>query len=317
MTSPSPAANGVLVVDKRGGPSSHGVVSGARKALGTRKIGHAGTLDPMASGVLVLGVGAATRLLTFIVGADKEYFATVRLGVQTNTEDAEGEITATATPEQVDAAVDDERLAEAMAAFRGEIDQVPSAVSAIKVDGKRAYQRVRDGEEVELASRRVTISAFELLDRRAATGPDARGAIDLDVRVSCSSGTYVRALARDLGDSLGVGGHLTALRRTRVGGFTIDESVAQDDLVPGDDGPSPATSRLIPVAAAARRILPALELNAEEAVDLGHGKRVRRGVSEALETPAAAFAPDGRLVGVVTREGDALRALMNVPEATS
>ncbi|GGA58755.1 tRNA pseudouridine synthase B [Pseudoclavibacter endophyticus] len=310
MTSQGPAPNGVLVVDKPSGPTSHGVVSAGRKALGTRKVGHAGTLDPMASGVLVLGVGVATRLLTFVVGADKEYEATIRLGVRTSTEDAEGELVERASPDEL-APLDEAAIDAAMADLRGEIDQVPSAVSAIKVNGKRAYQRVREGEEVELDARRVTIFAFDRLGTPVRIpGEPGEGpvAIDLRVHVTCSSGTYVRALARDLGDALGVGAHLTALRRTRVGAFSIDEAIALDRLA-GD-----APAGLMTPSDAARRILPALELRADEAVDLGHGKRiVRDDVSP--DVPAAAFAPDGRLVGVVTREGGAYRPLMNLPEA--
>lgn len=344
MTEAVTPPHGLLIVDKPTGPTSHGLVARARRALGTRKIGHAGTLDPMASGLLVLGVGHATRLLTFVVGADKEYLATVRLGVATSTEDAQGEVTAVA-PASAVRRLDRARLAAAMAGLRGEGDQVPSAVSAIKVDGRRAYARVRDGEDVTLAPRRVRIDAFELLDARGpvpAAGdtddPDGLAssgaiALDLDVRVACSSGTYVRALARDLGAALGVGAHLTALRRTRVGPFTIDEAVTLADPAAGeglgtDPGSEPGSaeagpagvrdagpvSRLLAPADAARRILPALDLTADEARDLGHGKRVRRGDGPPT---AAAFAPDGRLVGVVVREGAAYRPLMNLPEATS
>ncbi|MGO2112989.1 MAG: tRNA pseudouridine(55) synthase TruB [Pseudoclavibacter sp.] len=310
MSRSLPAPHGILVVDKPCGPSSHGVVSAARKALGTRKIGHAGTLDPMATGVLVLGVGAATRLLTFIVGADKDYEATMRLGVRTNTEDAAGEVTAVTSPELL-ATVDEASIDRAIAALVGEIEQVPSAVSAIKIDGKRAYQRVRDGEDVELASRRVTVSTFERTaapTRASADDPDAPGAIDVRVRVTCSSGTYVRALARDVGDALGVGAHLTALRRTRVGSFGGSEAVALDALA------ETGTERLITPADAARRIMPGLELTAAEATDLGHGKRVPRHADQGPVGPAAAFGPDGRLVGVVEHDGAAYRTVMNLPE---
>lgn len=325
MTSVSTPPHGILLVDKPKGPTSHGVVAAARRALGTRKIGHAGTLDPMASGLLVLGVGHATRLLTFIVGADKEYFATVRLGESTTTEDAEGELVSRADPAAIDLVADD-RIDAAMAALRGDMLQVPSAVSAIKVDGKRAYQRVREGEQVELEARAVRIDEFELLapPARRAAGRDGAPAatIDLDVRVVCSSGTYVRALARDLGDALGVGAHLTALRRSRVGGFHIDEAISLPGL---GDGPADADThpeattriRLQSPAEAARRILPSIELTEGEAIDLGHGKRVRRELAQPPAVPAAAFAPSGRLVGVVTWQGGAFRPLMNMPEEAS
>lgn len=313
MTTPTRVPHGLLIVDKPGGPSSHGVVAATRRALGTRKVGHAGTLDPMATGVLVLGVGHATRLLTYIVGADKAYDATIRLGVTTTTEDAQGDVVSFADPERL-ARVTDDAVAEALSPLRGEILQIPSAVSAIKIDGKRAYQRVRDGEAVELTPRPVTIHAFDVVGRRAADIPDARGAIDLDVHVECSSGTYVRALARDLGDALGVGAHLTALRRTRVGPFSLDEAIGLDALSEaGERGD--ATRSLIPLAQAASRILPRVELTTQEAIDLGHGKRVHpQGGLPPAATPTGAFAPDGRLIGVVVTAEHGIRPLMNVPE---
>ncbi len=200
----APVADGLVVVDKPGGMTSHDVVARVRRALGTRKVGHAGTLDPMATGVLVLGVNRATRLLGHLMLTEKAYDATIRLGASTTTDDAEGEVVATATTDHLTEA----GIREALAAFVGEIDQKPTAVSAIKVDGKRAYQRVRDGEDVDLPARRVTIHALEV------TG--VRGS-DVDISVRCSSGTYIRAIARDLGAALGVGGHLVALRRTAVG----------------------------------------------------------------------------------------------------
>ena len=200
------APDGLLVVDKPAGWTSHDVVGRCRRLAGTKKVGHAGTLDPMATGVLVLGVGRATRLLGHLALTDKAYDATIRLGATTVTDDAEGEVV-----EQRDASgVSDEALAAAMAALTGPLSQVPSSVSAVKVDGVRSYARVRAGQAVELAPRSVVVSRFALRDRR---GPD------VDVTVACTSGTYVRALARDLGAALGVGGHLTALRRTRVGPF--------------------------------------------------------------------------------------------------
>lgn len=215
--------SGLILVDKPGGWTSHDVVARVRRLAGTRKVGHAGTLDPMATGLLILGLNSSTRLLTYIVGADKEYLATIRLGATTTTDDAEGDVVTEADPPAV-AAVSDEDIARGIRALTGEIEQVPSAVSAIKVDGKRAYARVRAGEEVVLQARAVTIAEFELLAARRLPDPATPVAIELDVRVVCSSGTYIRSLARDLGADLGVGGHLTALRRTRVGPFEVREA---------------------------------------------------------------------------------------------
>jgi tRNA pseudouridine55 synthase len=213
--------SGLVVVDKPAGMTSHDVVGRARRLLGTRKVGHAGTLDPMATGVLVLGVNRATRLLGHLALDTKAYTATIRLGASTTTDDAEGEVTAEADA----GAVTEDAVRTGMAGLTGAIEQVPSTVSAIKVDGRRAYARARAGEEVVLAARPVTVSAFELVsDRRE--GPY----LDLAVRVECSSGTYVRALARDLGAGLGVGGHLTALRRTRVGPFRVQDARTLDAL---------------------------------------------------------------------------------------
>jgi len=195
---------GILLVDKPQGITSHDVVSRARKLVGTRKVGHAGTLDPMATGLLILGVNAATRLLTYIVGLDKQYTATIRLGESSSTDDAEGELSPRVDAAAL-AAVTDAAIAAAAAALTGDILQRPSSVSAIKVDGRRAYSLVREGETVELAERPVTVSAFDILEIRRG------GSVDVDVRVDCSSGTYIRALARDMGESLGLGGHLTAL----------------------------------------------------------------------------------------------------------
>lgn len=255
---------GLLLVDKPQGLTSHDVVARARRALGTRKVGHAGTLDPMATGLLTLGAGPATRLLTYLVGLDKTYETTIRLGAATTTDDAEGEVVSTADPAAV-AAVTDAQLAEGIRALTGEIDQRPSAVSAIKVDGKRAYDRVRAGEQVELAARRVTISAFDVLAVRRLDTADG-AAIEVDARIDCSSGTYIRALARDLGAALGIGGHLTALRRTRVGPFAVADAVSLEALAEG--GPS----LLENPAAAASRLFPVLEVDAAQARDLGHGK---------------------------------------------
>ncbi|MDU0344208.1 tRNA pseudouridine(55) synthase TruB [Microbacterium sp. KSW2-29] len=289
---------GILLVDKPGGITSHDVVSRARKALGTRKIGHAGTLDPMATGLLVLGVEGATRLLTYIVGADKTYEATILLGVSTDSDDADGVETARADADAIEA-VADEAISAGIAALTGEIDQVPSTVSAIKVAGRRAYDLARAGEQVELTSRRVTVSGFDVRARRR--GNDT---IELDVVVDCTSGTYIRALARDLGRALGVGGHLTALRRTRIGAFDVAAAASVDDL---------SEDALLAPATAAAVVMGALAVGADEARDLRHGKRIDGG-GRLTGPVAAAIDPDGRLVGVVEKRGAQLKSVMNMPE---
>jgi len=211
--------SGLAIVDKPAGWTSHQVVGRIRRLAGTRKVGHAGTLDPMATGVLIVGVEKASRLLGYLALSDKAYEATIRLGIGTITDDAEGEVMTTVGASDLD----DAHIEAAMAKLRGDILQVPAAVSAIKINGVRSYQRVRAGESVELSERPVTIRRFELLGRRGVE-VDGVGCIDLSVAVECSSGTYIRALARDMGAALGVGGHLTTLRRTRVGAFTLDEA---------------------------------------------------------------------------------------------
>ncbi len=282
-------------MDKPTGPSSHGVVSAARKALGTRKVGHAGTLDPMATGLLVLGVGTATRLLTYLVGANKMYTATIRLGSATVTDDAEGDTISTAAPETL-AAVTDADIAREVAALTGEIDQRPSAVSAIKVDGQRAYDRVRAGDDVVLDARQVTVSRFDVHDiRRVADF------IDLDVSVDCTSGTYIRALARDMGAALGVGGHLTALRRTRVGSLAVADACTPDDIT---------ESRLLTPAAIAATLFPVWTTTVDEARDIGHGKKVTADVSDA---PLVAAVHDGRLLAIVVAKNGVARVVTGFP----
>jgi tRNA pseudouridine55 synthase len=293
-------ASGILLVDKPGGITSHDVVARTRRAFGTRKIGHAGTLDPMATGLLVLGIEGATRLLTYLVGLDKTYVATIRLGAATTTDDAEGDVVATAASDALDA-VTDERIAAGVAALTGRISQVPSTFSAIKVDGKRAYDLARAGQDVELRAREVTISRFEARDTRRQDG-----VIDLDVEVDCSSGTYIRALARDLGTDLGVGGHLTMLRRTRIGPFGIADAHALEAL--------PDRPALRDPADIATLVLGRLDVSAEEARDLRHGKRLEGAAGRIAGTNAAAVDPDGALVGIVERRGDALKSAMNMPE---
>lgn len=293
---------GILLVDKPAGITSHDAVARTRKAFGTRKVGHAGTLDPMATGLLVIGIEGATRLLTYIVGADKTYEATIRLGEATGTDDADGEITARAD-EAAWEAVTPERIAEGIAVLTGAISQVPSSVSAIKVDGRRAYDRVRAGEEVVLAARHVVVSRFDVIAERAGSG-----ILDLDVVVDCSSGTYIRSLARDLGESLGVGGHLTALRRTRVGAFEVADAVGIDDL---------AGAATLTPADAASRILESLPVTADDARDLRHGKRLAGQAERVTGELAAAIDPSGNLVGIVEKRGEDLKSAMNMPEVAS
>lgn len=296
---PANPTSGVLLVDKPYGITSHDVVSRVRRAIGTRRVGHAGTLDPMATGLLVLGVNGATRLLTWVVGLDKEYTATIRLGAGTNTDDAEGEPGEHTSPE----GVTDAAIATGIAALTGPILQRPSSVSAIKVDGKRAYALVREGEEVVLAERPVTVSEFEVLATRriSITGDDW---LDLDVRVVCSSGTYIRALARDLGESLRVGGHLAALRRTRIGPFAVGAASVLD----ADD----LADRMLAPADVATRLFERVDLTADQATDLGHGKRIALG--ETGGGTLAAVAPDGRLVGLVENVGGRAHVLVNFPQ---
>ncbi len=290
---PRPAAQ-IVLVDKPGGMTSHDVVSRARRAIGTRKIGHAGTLDPMATGLLVLGVEGGTRLLTYLVGLDKTYEATIRLGQATTTDDAEGEVVASTDASDIS----DAAIAEGIAALTGTISQVPSSVSAIKVDGKRAYDLVRAGEEVKLKSRDVTVSRFAVLAQRR-----DGAVIDLDVVVDCSSGTYIRALARDLGAGLGVGGHLTALRRTHVGPFEVAQASDVDSI----------GSVSLQPAAAAGLVMPVIATTADEARDLRQGKKIA-GADRSASYPAAAIDPDGELIGVVERRGSTVKSIMNMPE---
>jgi tRNA pseudouridine55 synthase len=296
--------SGLLLVDKPGGITSHDVVAATRRLAGTRKVGHAGTLDPMATGLLVLGINSSTRLLTFVVGLDKEYLATIRLGEATTTDDAEGEFVFTATYGVV-AALDDDEISTRIGMLTGDIVQVPSAVSAIKVDGKRAYALVREGVDVQLKPRPVTVSEFEVLSRTPATSASGADVIDLAVRVVCSSGTYIRALARDLGRSLDTGGHLVALRRTRIGPFSVAEAADLDTVVVADALLSPAQ--------AAATLFPTLHLSEQQTIDLGHGKKLDLGDAPDASGPLAAIAPDGRLVGLVGVSRGATKVLANFP----
>jgi tRNA pseudouridine55 synthase len=276
------ATPGLVLIDKPTSWTSHDVVAKVRKAVGTKKVGHAGTLDPLATGLLVLGIESGTKLLTFLVGADKTYEATIRLGQQTISDDSESEVIASASAEEI-AKLSDEDIAREIAKLTGVLMQTPSSVSAIKVDGKRAYDLVRAGEEVELKAREVTIYRFEMLSVARVSG-----FLDVQVRVKCSSGTYIRALARDLGASLGVGGHITALRRTKVGHFDVTEANSIEEL---------SELRLTELAAAAKQLFPVIELTESEVTDLIHGKRIS-GKSEVTGL-AAGLSTSGKLVAVL------------------
>ena len=282
------APDGLLVLDKPGGWTSHDAVARVRRLAGTRRVGHAGTLDPMATGVLVLGIGRATRLLGHLALTTKRYAATIRLGIATVTDDAEGEVTASCDA----SGVTDAALREGIGALTGPLRQVPSSVSAVKVNGVRSYARVRAGEEVTLAPRDVVVARFDLLDRRKS---------DVDVVVECSSGTYIRALARDLGAGLGVGAHLLALRRERVGTFGLADAVALDGLTDQD-----LARAVIGLDAAAAMTFPRRELSLEEAVQLSHGRSLATG-AEVGEDVVAAFAPDGRCMALLHDDGTVAR----------
>ena len=285
--------DGLVIVDKPAGWTSHDVVGKMRRLVGTRRVGHAGTLDPMATGVLVLGVERATRLLGHLTLTQKEYAATIRLGQSTLTDDAEGEVTGSA-PAGLVAAVREEQVAAGIAALTGEIMQVPSSVSAIKVDGVRSYARVRSGDEVKLAPRPITVFEFERGELRY-----AQDTLDVDVRVVCSSGTYIRALARDLGEALGVGGHLTALRRTRVGPYTLADAVPLADLATAAESGEPVP--VLPLAEAAGAAFPRYDADEEQAKTIAHGGPLpARGLGPG---PIAVFAPDGAFLALVEEQG--------------
>ncbi len=293
-------AIGVALVDKPPGITSHDVVSQARRRLATRRIGHAGTLDPAATGLLILGVGPATRLLTHLVGLDKTYLATIRLGSSTSTDDAEGEPTGRADPARI-ASIDDAAIEAAAARLTGTIRQVPSSVSAIKVAGRRAYERVRAGEAVHLDPRTVSVHRFAITAVRRTVD-----LIDVDAVVECSSGTYVRALARDLGDALHVGGHVSALRRTAVGPFPVSEAVAPGDLT---------ADRLLRPGAVAAAVLPSLTVVDDDARALRQGRPVRSAAD--LPRLSAALDRRGDLVAVVQSDKGAIRSVMTMPEVVA
>lgn len=295
---------GILLVDKAEGWTSHDVVARTRRAMNTKKVGHAGTLDPMATGLLVLGVGPSTRLLTYLVGLDKVYTATIRLGAETTTDDREGEITMAADDERL-AQVSDERIQAQVEKLTGDIMQSPSAVSAIKIDGKRAYDRVRAGEKVELKQRPVTIASFELLQISRSAAGEHPPFIDLVVRVHCSSGTYVRALARDMGRALSVGGHLTALRRESVGPFQVAAAVDVEQLDP---------AQLIDPTEIATELFARLDLDSQQAADLRNGKKLAIDVPDA--EALAAVDPEGVLIGLVSVRKAKTKVLVNFPSPT-
>lgn len=275
------AFSGLILVDKPAGWTSHDVVARTRKLAGTRKVGHAGTLDPMATGMLVIGFNKATRLLTYIVDTTKTYRATIRLGHNTTTDDADGEIVQTRLANAVTVG----NINQAVKDLTGRIGQIPSAVSAIKIDGKRAYQRVRDGETVDIPARDVTIHRFEIVNIRRA---DDGKTIDIDVEVECTPGTYIRALARDMGEALQTGGYLTALRRTAVGPYHVDDAVTLEQLA--------EEFRYTDLSTAAFRLFPTRTVTDSEAADLVHGRRVT--ASETSEL-LAAHRENGQVVALI------------------
>ena len=287
------ARSGLVIVDKPAGWTSHDVVARVRRLAGTRRVGHAGTLDPMATGVLVLGVERATRLLGHLALGDKAYSATVRLGRATVTDDAGGAVLGGAST----VAVTEAEVRAELAALTGEIAQVPSAVSAVKVAGRRGYARVRAGEHVELPARRVTVSRLVAIGYRR---PE-RDLLDVELEVECSSGTYVRALARDLGAALGVGGHLLALRRTRVGPFTLDRAATLDELAALAD---PVT---VPLDEAVAAAFPRRDVDGDAAAALAHGRPLP---PAGLPGTYGVFSPDGHAVGLVEERAGAARPVL-------
>lgn len=287
------ASPGLVLIDKPTDWTSHDVVAKVRKAVGTKRVGHAGTLDPLATGLLVLGIESGTKLLTFLVGADKTYEATIRLGQATVSDDSQSETIFTASPEKL-ANLNEKAVLEQIANLTGVISQTPSSVSAIKVDGKRAYDLVRAGETVELKKREVTVARFEL--RRFSRVDDF---VDITVTVDCSSGTYIRALARDLGAALEVGGHITALRRTRVGNFDVSQASNLEQL---------ENLKLIPLIDAARDLFPVIELEDSDVTDLVHGKRLLgRALAAGL---VAGRSPKGELVAVLESANKDLKSVV-------
>ncbi|HZC93919.1 MAG TPA: tRNA pseudouridine(55) synthase TruB [Mycobacterium sp.] len=288
---------GLVIVDKPAGMTSHDVVGRCRRIFGTRRVGHAGTLDPMATGVLVIGVDRATKILGLLTETSKSYTATIRLGQSTSTEDAEGELLEEISAEQLTEAA----IATVIAGLSGDIMQVPSAVSAIKVNGQRAYRLAREGHAVELAARPVRIDRFELLAVRR-----HGRLVDADVEVDCSSGTYIRALARDLGDELAVGGHLTALRRTRVGGFGVDQARSLDELA---DRPELSCT----LDEACRQMFARRDLTAEEADAAANGRAL---TPAGIDGVYAAQDADGRVIALLRDEAARTKSVVVIRPAT-
>ncbi|WP_081968271.1 tRNA pseudouridine(55) synthase TruB [Mycobacterium kyorinense] len=288
---------GLVIVDKPAGMTSHDVVGRCRRIFGTRRVGHAGTLDPMATGVLVIGVERATKILGLLTGASKSYAATIRLGQSTSTEDAEGEVLQEVSAEHLT----DDAISTAIAALRGDIAQVPSAVSAVKIGGRRAYRLAREGQAVELAPRPVRIDRFELLAVRR-----HGRLVDLDVEVDCSSGTYIRALARDLGDMLGVGGHLTALRRTCVGRFGLDQARTLDELAE-----QPRLS--LNLDEACLQLFARRQLSADEAEAVANGRPLS---AAGIDGVYAACAPDDRVIALLRDDGPRTKSVVVIRPAT-
>ncbi len=278
-------SDGFLIVDKAPGMTSHDVVAIGRRALNTRKVGHAGTLDPMATGVLVLGFNNGTRLLQYITDGDKSYTATIVLGASTTTDDHEGEVTSTSNASQVS----DDEIKRILATMVGEIMQRPTNVSAIKIDGKRAYDRARSGEEFELPARKVTISQLDIVEIRH---NDAT--TEVDIEVTCSAGTYIRAIARDLGAELTVGGHLNVLRRTRVASFTLDQAIEVDQLKGGN-------LETLELADVARATFSVRELEFDEVNELSFGRPLSANAGEEI---FAALSPDNRLIALLKNSAD-------------
>jgi tRNA pseudouridine55 synthase len=292
--------SGLVLIDKPQGWTSHDVVAKLRSIAGTRRVGHAGTLDPMATGLLLIGINSATKLLTFLVGEDKTYFATIRLGASTITDDKESEYISVAEPSKTKE-ISADQIEAAVSKLRGEIQQVPSSVSAIKVDGQRAYAKVRSGDEVALTARAVTISRFEVLSEPQLVEDENGTFVDIKVAVDCSSGTYIRALARDLGEALGVGGHLTELRRTRIGSYQLEQAQLLEGLTQGK-------LKVLDISDAAKQQFHVRELSEQDAVDLRHGKRLKA-EGEGRE-PFAGVDSQGNLVAMLTVSGKDVKSLV-------
>ena len=289
--------SGLVLIDKPQGWTSHDVVARLRKIAGTRRVGHAGTLDPMATGLLLIGINSATKLLTFLVGEDKTYFATIRLGASTITDDKESEVVAYGDEKKIHALHEDD-VEKAMGKFRGSIQQVPSSVSAIKVNGERAYAKVRAGDEVKLTARAVEITTFEMMDSPQRVVEAGKTFFDVDVQVDCSSGTYIRALARDLGAALGVCGHLTALRRTRIGSYSVEDAVPMAEL-------TRENLKITSMYDSVKDAFELRELSDQEVIDLRHGKRIATSGATSAEIAAV---HSGELIAMLEPAGSQLKS---------